>query len=371
MSDSTTNRRQFLQATSGLILSGALAGAQAQEAQGKTLAKTKLLVLGGTRFVGPALVEAALARGMVVTLFNRGKTEPQLFPQVEKLHGDRNGDLKALEGRRFDAVVDTSGYLPKQVKASAEALRSSGQYIFISSVSAYADSSKPANEDSPVARLKDPSAVDKVTDATYGALKALCEEEAERAMPGRVTVVRPGFIVGPRDGSDRFTYWPVRVKRGGEMLVPGAPSDPLQIIDVRDLADWLVKLIAQKAMGRFNAVGPKQPLTMGEMLRVCKEVTGANTTFTYVDAKFLEEQKVADGDFPLWAPPGSEFGGLHLVSNARAIQRGLTYRPLADTVRQTLSYWEGLPPERQGKPRTGMSAEREAQLLAAWKKRKV
>lgn len=340
--------------------------------------KRKLLILGGTRFLGPALIEAATAAGHEITLFNRGKTDPQRFKHLEQRIGDRDtGDLASLKTGTWDCVIDNSGYAPSHVQATAELLRDRvQQYLFVSTISVYADTSAAlVGEDTKVATVTDEVAAQATTireaSRYYGAMKARCEQAAEKAMPGRVAHVRPGLIVGPEDNSDRFTYWPVRVKRGGEMLVPGAPTDPLQIIDVRDLADWLVKIINQKTTGRFNAVGPRQPLTMGEMLRVCKEVSGSATTFTYADAKFLEEQKVEDGDFPLWSPPGSEFGGLHQASNARAIKRGLTFRPLADTVKQTLAYFEGLPPERQHKPKTGMTAEREAQLLNAWKKRKV
>jgi 2'-hydroxyisoflavone reductase len=331
-----------------------------------------ILMLGGTGFLGPQAVEAALRRGHKVTLFNRGKTRPGLFPGLEKLHGDREkDDLKALEGRRWDAVVDTSANVPRWVKKAAAVLGPNiGHYVYISSISAYADLSKPgSDETAPVATIDDPT-TEKIDGQTYGALKALSEKAAESSMPGKVAVVRPGLIVGPEDPSDRFTYWPVRVARGGEVLAPGSPDDPIQLIDVRDLGEFLVRLIEDHTTGVFNALGPDKTLTMGRTLEACKQVAASDATFTWVDAEFLEKQGVhAWSDMPAWVPNGGETAGFAKVSNARAIKAGLAFRPIADTARATLEWFRTLPEDRRSKLRAGLSPEREAKALAAWKAR--
>jgi 2'-hydroxyisoflavone reductase len=332
-----------------------------------------MLILGGTGFLGPAVVESAKARGFAITLFNRGKTRPELFPGIEKLHGDRDpakGDgLKALEGRSFDVVVDNSGYFPRIVRASAELLaRNVKQYIFISSISAYADNATVGgDETAPLATLADPTVEAMGKDfENYGGLKALCEQAAEKAMPGKVTIVRPGYIVGPEDRSDRFTYWPVRVARGGEMLVPGTANDPIQIIDVRDLSEWLVMVAESHMTGAFNAVGPGEPLTMGGVLDVCKAVTGVSPRFTWVTAQFLKDQPGEPVEMPIWEVPEGKSKGAHTWSAARARQAGLKHRPVIDTVKDTLSWFRTLPEERQQKMKAGLPPEREAELLAAW-----
>jgi 2'-hydroxyisoflavone reductase len=337
-------------------------------------AAKSMLILGGTGFLGPAVVEAAKARGFVITLFNRGKTRPELFPGIEKLRGDRDPSkdegLKALEGRSWDVVVDNSGYYPRVVRASAELLAPKvKQYIFISSVSVYADSSvMGGDEGTPLATLADPTVEAMGKDfENYGGLKALCEQAAEKAMPGRVANVRPGYIVGPEDRSDRFTYWPVRVARGGEMLVPGTANDPLQIIDVRDLAEWLVMLAASHTTGVFNAVGPGEPLTMGGVLDICKAVTGSAPRFTWVTSQFLKDQPGEPIEMPIWEAPEGKSKGMHTWSAARARQVGLKHRPVIETVKDTLSWFRTLPEERQQKMRAGLSPEREAELLAAWR----
>lgn len=332
-----------------------------------------LLVLGGTMFLGPEVVEAALARGWTVTLFNRGKTNPGLFPDLEKLHGDRDpakGDgLKALEGRRWDAVVDTSGYVPRHVAASASLLASGArQYLFVSTISVYSDNSKPgADETAAVGTLADPT-VEKIDGESYGPLKALCEQAAEKAMPGKTTIVRPGLIVGPNDPSDRFTYWPVRVARGGEVLAPGTPQDPTQFIDARDLGRFIVELLEKNRAGVFNATGPKEPLPMGELLASCKRVSGSDASFTWVPAAFLEAQQVAPwADMPVWVPPVDDMAGFARVSIARALAAGLTFRPVDETVRDTLAWWKTVPEERRAKMRAGLVADREKEVLAAWR----
>jgi 2'-hydroxyisoflavone reductase len=337
--------------------------------------KKTMLILGGTGFLGPAVVAAAKERGFAITLFNRGKTRPELFPDVEKLHGDRDpkkGDgLKSLAGRSWDVVVDNSGYVPRIVRASAELLAPNvKQYIFISSVSAYADNSiVGADETTVLATMADPTVETMGKEfENYGALKVLCEQAAEKALPGRVANVRPGYIVGPEDRSDRFTYWPVRTARGGEMLVPGTPNDPIQIIDVRDLAEWLVMLSEHHTTGVFNAVGPGEPLTMGGVLDVCKAVTGSDPRFTWVTGQFLKDQPGEPIEMPIWEVPEGKSKGMHTWSGARARQAGLKHRPVVETVKDTLAWFRTLPQERQQKLRAGLSAEREAELLSAWRK---
>jgi 2'-hydroxyisoflavone reductase len=348
-------------------------GSEAAQASGQKGGGKRILILGGTGFLGPQLVEAARARGHTVTLFNRGKTRPHLFPDVEKLQGDRdpkNGEgLKALEGRSWDAVVDTSGYVPRVVRASAELLAPNvGHYVFISTISVYKELPRPGmDEDSPLATVDDPT--NENVQENYGALKALCEKAAEAAFPGRTTHIRPGLIVGPDDPTQRFTYWPVRVARGGEVLAPGSGADTAQFIDVRDLAEWTLLTIENRDTGIFNATGPAKPLTMKGLLEACKEASGSNATFTWADAAFLEKHKVrAWMDMPVWVTPGGEMAGMSAVSNARAVARGLKFRPTVDTARDTLTWFNGLPPERQAtlQKRAGLPPEREREVLAAW-----
>lgn len=331
---------------------------------------TRLLVLGGTGFLGPHVVEAALARSWEVTLFNRGKTRPELFPDVEKLVGDRDGKLDALRGRTWDAVVDTSGYVPRIVGDSAKLLADAVEhYVFISSISAYAGFEKVGIvETDPVATMPDPT-VERVPEF-YGALKALCEQTAEATMPGRVTNVRPGYIVGPDDPTDRFTYWPVRIARGGDVVAPGTPSDPVQFIDVRDLSAWIVGAIAERHMGIYNLCGPREPMPMGELLRACTEVTGSDAKVTWIDTPFLESQKVElGGDTPIWTPSTGEYAGFGRVSNAKAIATGLQFRDVQTIVKDTLAYFEGLPEARRKNLRAGWLPQREAEVLAAFRAR--
>nr|WP_225412643.1 SDR family oxidoreductase [Stigmatella hybrida] len=364
-------RRGVMKGAAGLGSLWALGCASTKPAEKEVPAmKKKILILGGTSFLGPALVERALSRGHTLTLFNRGKTRPGLFPQVEKLQGDRNGNLKALEGREWDAVIDTSGYVPRVVRASAELLAPRvGHYLFVSSISVYQDMREGGlDESSPVATVADETTED--VSQHYGALKALCEKAAETALPGRVANVRPGLIVGPDDPTDRFTYWPVRVARGGEVLAPGDGEDPVQFIDVRDLAAFLVGLVENRDMGVFNATGPLETLSMRGLLEACRQANGGNATFTWADTAFLEAQKVSPwSDMPVWVPRATEMGGISRVSHARARARGLEFRPLEGTVRDTLAWFRTLPPERQAKLRAGLSPEREREVLAAWGQR--
>ncbi|WP_375766807.1 SDR family oxidoreductase [Archangium gephyra] len=373
----TTSRRQFLQfSLAAAALTACAPGMRAASGDGRPASKKKILVLGGTGFLGPAFVTAAQARGHSLTLFNRGKTRPELFPDVEKLHGDRDptkGEgLKALEGRSFDAVLDTSGYYPRIVEASASLLApNAGQYIFISSVSAYAKNDTPnADEDAAMATLADPNVETMGKNyENYGGLKRACEVAAEKAFPGRATIVRPGYIVGPEDRTDRYTYFPLRYEQGGEMLAPGSPSDPLQIIDVRDLAEWLVLLVERNTTGSFNAVGPEKPWSMGEMFAACKEVTGKDTKLVWVPGEFLlKNGEDGEGALPIWAPAFGAYAGMHLRSNTRAVQAGLKFRSPVVTTRDSLEWFKSLPEERRNKPRAGLPPEREAELLSLWAK---
>ena len=371
--EAAASRRDFLKAAAaGAALASvpALAAVRANEPPSDPTKKKTLLILGGTRFLGPALVESAKKAGWSITLFNRGKSNPGRFPELEQLHGDRNESTKPLEGRKWDAVVDTSGYFPRQIRSAMESLKGNiGQYVFISSISVYADMSTPCDESSKVATTKDENA-EKVTGENYGALKALCEQAAEKAMPGRVTNIRPGLIVGPDDGCDRFTYWPVRVARGGDVLAPGAPSDPVQFIDVRDLADFTIGLLDTKTTGVFNANGPAKPLGIGGLLDACKSVSASNAKFVWVPASFLEEQKVeAWSDMPVWLPPTGENAGANSTSIARALAKGLAFRPLPVTIKDTLDWWRTLPKERQEKMKSGLTSEREAAVLKAWREK--
>src|SRR5579863_3582545 len=298
-----------------------------QDAGGYTM---RILVIGGTRFLGRHLVEAALERGHDVTLFNRGKTNADLFPSVTKLRGDRDSDLSVLQGRTWDITIDTCGYVPRVVSASAQALaRSTKLYVFISSISVYAEfATPPINESSPVATMADET-VEEVTNETYGPLKVLCERAAERAMPGRVLQIRPGYIVGSHDPTDRFTYWPYRVAHGGEVAVPGDPEAPVQFIDVRDLTEWIVRMSEAGRTGTYNATGPASKLTMQRFLQACKDVTRSDARFTWLSEPFIAEHHL-EANFPIWTP--SEAVNFATVDCARAIADGLSFRPLEDTI---------------------------------------
>lgn len=332
----------------------------------------KLLVLGGTKFLGRHLVEVALGRGDEVTLFNRGLLHPELFPQVEKLRGDRDGGLDALRGRRWDAVVDTSGYIPRVVRASAELLADSvGCYVFVSSGSAYADHSRPNDEESPAARLADET-VEEVTGETYGGLKALCEQAVERAMPGRALHVRAGLIVGPYDSTGRFPYWTARVARGGEVLAPEPPERQIQFIDARDLSAWMLRMAEGARAGVYNASGPDYTLTMGRFLEECRDVSRSDARFIWADEEFLVARGVQPwAELPLWLPRSDErFRYFLAMSCDKALAAGLTFRPVAETIRDTLA-WQaagspGVVRDAPGAPVPSLTPEREEELLKAW-----
>jgi 2'-hydroxyisoflavone reductase len=360
-------RRSFLHTSLGALASAAAPSATSRAAEAKP-ARKRILILGGTGFLGPALVDAARAHGHAVTLFNRGKTRPDLFPDVEKLRGDRDGKLDALRGKKWDAALDTSGYVPRIVKLSADLLAPAvGRYLFVSSISVYPDDVKAgADESYPVQELADPKTEE--VRKHYGALKAACERAAEAAMPGRVAVVRPGLIVGPGDPTDRFTYWPVRLDRGAEVLAPGDGTDPVQVVDVRDLAAWMIALAEQGAAGTWNATGPAERLTMRELLERSREAIASKASLVWVPASFLAERKVEPwSDLPAWVPAAE--GGFGALSNARAVAAGLRFRPVADTAKDTLAWWKAQPAERRAKLRAGLSEEKEREVLAAWKAR--
>jgi 2'-hydroxyisoflavone reductase len=335
----------------------------------------RILILGGTGFTGPFQVQYALARGHQVTLFNRGKRPSPEWPgEVEQLHGDRNtGDLSALRGRQWDVCIDNPTSLPFWVRDAGQVLAGNvGHYLFISTISVYADGSRPGiTEDAPLAPYKGKDAMAETRETLmadvanlYGPLKALSEAEARRQFGAQVTVVRPGYIVGPRDETDRFTYWPHRVAQGGEVLVPGDGKDPVQVIDGRDLGEWMIRLAENRSFGTFNAVGPRDPLLMDAMLETSRKVTGGQATFTHVAPEFLVKHEV---DLPIWVPRGDgPYAGYGQVSNARAVAAGLTFRPLATTVADLLEWFGSLPAERQAKLQAGISREREAEVLKAW-----
>ena len=381
-------------------------------------AKKRILILGGTGFLGPKTVAAAVARGHQVTIFNRGRRE-KLLPlevKVEHLYGNRDPLLPAddergpegtllhpdaspkgleqLAGRTWDVVIDNSGYYPRMVTASAQLLAPHAErYIYISSISAY-DSNPPTggDETAALATLADPN-VETMGPAfeNYGGLKAACEHAAEAAFPGRAAIIRPGYIVGPGDPTDRFTYWPIRISRGGDVLAPGAPDDPLQWIDVRDLADWLVTLAERGTTGAFNAIGPPNPARWGDVLRACVDAGGSDARLVWVPVSWLAQHDMAGEDsFPIWVPPVGKFAGFHRWNNDRAEAAGLTFRPIADTV-QAIDAWYPGDLERRiriareaaeaakakGQPapagpdpsalRAGPTAEQEHELLAKWR----
>ena len=409
----TITRRDFLSSTAATLAGapffpGALAAAESAVQAAKPL---RILILGGTGFLGPACTESAIARGHAVTHFNSGRTEerrhavgrPSVVPSgVEQLYGNRdpnktaddrrnegNADapkdpnspkgLSQLEGKKWDAVIDTSGYFPRMVKASAQLLAPNvRQYVFISTISVYKSESVPnADESAPLATLADSATEDMGKDfANYGGGKALCEKAVEAAMPGRVTNLRPGFMVGPRDTSGRFIYWPVRVSLGGTMVVPGSPADLIQLIDVRDVADWTIHCIENQIVGIYNVTGPDKELSMQGMVEGVRKGVGSEVSFVWVDNPFLEAHQVSQDKFPLYVPPSADSAGFHRRSIARALARGLKFRPLSVTAKATLDWYQSLPPNIQAgvapqfakRPNEESWLDTEKHLLEAWAK---
>lgn len=422
---SNTSRRRFIQtsalATGAVLASGGLAAAATlRSSRPSTGAKMRILILGGTGFIGPAMAEAAVARGHHVTLFNRGRREkyvgstdgtehlygnrdPNLYAQTKVVDGKEVDDdtsakgLAELEGKKWDAVIDNSGYVPRIVGASARLLAPNiGQYLFISTLSVYADNSKPGlDESDTLATMDDPT--NEEVGKYYGALKVLCEKAAAEALPGKLTIVRPGYIVGPRDSTDRFTYWPVRTSRGGEVLVPGNAGDAVQFIDARDLADFTLHCLETKTLGTFNATGPAHKLTVSAMLAACLAASKAtqggggksDATFTQIPYEWLAEHDCPPGSLPILLPNEGEYAGFHQRSVAKAVAAGMKYRTTEETCRAILEWWpeaialrekvakevdadrkaKGLPTQSippADRLRAGISQEKEADLLAKW-----
>src|SRR5216117_1486897 len=373
-----TTRREFIK------LSAAAGGAFALTTRSTTLLAEKsvkplrILILGGTGFIGPYEVRYAVSRGHKVTTFNRGKTHKNELPEgVEQLIGDRNGQLDALKGHQWDVVIDNPTTLPAWVRDAAQILKDNVErYVFISTISVYADTGQGVDETAPLAKYDGPDPYKETIEAvrasgfkTYGPLKALSEREVEKWFPGKTLIIRPGLIVGPRDESDRFTYWPVRIDRAGDVLAPGKPNDPVQFIDARDLAEWTIRMAENRETGIYNATGPAKPLGIGGMLDGIKGALKSDAKFTWVGEEFLTQQKVEPwSDMPVWTGKDS---GLALAKIDRALNKGLTFRPLAETARDTLAWFKSFPQDRQAHLKAGLSTERETEVLAAWKKQKL
>jgi 2'-hydroxyisoflavone reductase len=369
----TSTRRQFikLSAASAVALTARSTSLFAE----KTVKPLRLLILGGTGFTGPYQVRYALSRGHKVTTFNRGKTHPGELPtEVEQLIGDRNGKLDALKNRQWDVVIDNPTTLPAWVRDAAQILKGNvDRYVFISTISVYGELKTGVDETAPTEKYTGADPYKETLEAmkaggykTYGPLKALSEQEAEKWFPGKTLIIRPGLIVGPHDETDRFSYWPVRIDRGGEVLAPGDPNDPVQFIDARDLAEWTIRMVEDRQTGIYNATGPTKPMGVGGMVDGIKGALKSNATFTWVSEDFLTQQKVeAWSDMPVWA--GKE-SGIAKTKIDKALAKGLTFRPLDVTARDTLAWFKSLPQDRQSKLRAGLTSEREAEVLAAWHK---
>ncbi len=373
-----TNRRAVIK-LSGVALAGlAFRGLALGANTGKAPKPLRILILGGTGFIGPHQVRYALSRGHAITVFNRGRQKADWPGPVEELLGDRNtGDLKSLQGRNWDVCIDNPTTLPFWVRDAGLALHDQvKQYIFISTISAYADDKTAgADETAPVAKYTGQDAMAETQETLhahpaelYGPLKAVSEHEAQKQFPGSATIVRPGLIAGPGDESDRFTYWPVRLSRGGEVLAPGDGSDPIQVIDVRDLAEWTIRLAESRTLGVFNATGPAKPMTMREMLATIASSLQVNPTITWVSSQFLEAQNIeAWSDMPVWVPAAGDSAGFGKRSIRRALKAGLTFRPLATTSVDTLAWFRQQPDARQAKLKAGLTPDRENAALVAWK----
>jgi 2'-hydroxyisoflavone reductase len=358
-----TTRRDVLRFTGAAALAALAGNARAASRQ------LKVLILGGTGFIGPHFVRVLREAGHTLTLFNRGKRDPEADAGVEQLLGDRNGQIEALRGRDWDVVVDNSGYTPKQVRATADLLKGHvKQYLFISSVAVYADFKQPGiDEDAPLATLKDPT-TDTVNGETYGGLKVLCEKVVDAAYGKNATIIRPSYIAGPGDPTDRFTYWPWRVAQGGEMIAPGQPGDPFQYIDVRDLADFVRTCVEKTVGGAYNLCVPQGFVTIGSLLEASRKVTGADTKFVWASPEFLEKHEIIGGNakgnyMPIWQSASSDDAGIVQCKSERAVRQGLKFRGLETTIRETLEWQKGRPAEQQ-KLRAGLAPDQEKELLA-------
>lgn len=361
------DRRNFIKNAS--LISASLATLPLSSLVSAGGKKLNILILGGTGFLGPHTVNAALANGHSVTLFNRGKTNPELFNQLETITGDRNtDDVKKLTNRKWDAVIDTSAYYPRSVNLALEVLKDNiKQYLFVSTISVYADWSKIGmDETAKTGKIDDPTD-EKITGESYGPLKALCEQAAEKHMSGKVSIIRPGLIVGPRDKTDRFTYWPVRIKKGGKILAPGDGSDFIQYIDVRDLAEWMIYCLEQQVLGIYNAQSNGEDITIGQLLKTCVAKLNPKAELVWVPATFLEQHEVAAWqEMPTWIPPKGEYAGSGTMSSKKAYANGLKERPMEMVVKDCYDWFVSLPQERQAKLRAGISLEKEQKVLKAW-----
>ncbi len=367
-------RRNLLKLSAATLAALAMRKLRADDKAAKPL---RILILGGTGFIGPHQVRYALSRGHKVTLFNRGKQKKEWPGEVEELLGDRNtGDLKALEGREWDVCIDNPTTLPFWVRDAGHVLRDKvQQYIFISTISVYAANDKPdADESAALLKYSGKDALAE-TEATfrphlgelYGPLKATSEKEAAKQFGSATTVIRPGLIVGPGDQTDRFTYWPVRLARGGEVLAPGDGSDPVQFIDARDLAEWIIRMAETRRFGTFNATGPAKKLATRQMLADIETAVHSSAQLTWVPTAFLEEQKVeAWSDMPVWVPAQGDSAGFALRNIGKALDAGLTFRPLTATAADTLAWFRAQPTDRQSKLHAGLTPDRESAVLAAW-----
>jgi nucleoside-diphosphate-sugar epimerase len=370
-----TSRRDFIKlsaATAGALALGTTSTPLFAE---KSVKPLRILILGGTGFTGPYQVRYALSRGHKVTTFNRGKTHPGELPnEVEQLIGDRNGKLDALKGRQWDVVIDNPTTLPAWVRDAAQILKGNVErYVFISTISVYGEPKTGPDETAPTEKYEGADPYKETLEAmkaggykTYGPLKALSEREAEKWFPGKTLIIRPGLIGGPRDETDRFTYWPVRIDRGGEVIAPGSPDGSVQFIDARDLAEWTIRMVENRETGIYNATGPAKPLGIGGMLDEIRVALKSNATFTWVTEDFLTRQKVQPwSDMPVWT--GKE-SGLAQAKIDRALSKGLTFRTLAETAGDTLAWFKSFPHDRQSKLRAGLTPERETEVLAVWHK---
>lgn len=327
-----------------------------------------ILIIGGTKFIGIHIVEELLKKGHKVTLFNRGQTNANFFPSVEKIVGDREKDLSMLQGKHWDAVIDTCGYVPRVVRHSATKLASlTDLYVFVSTISIYKDFSIPnITETAELSVLKDPT-TEEVTGETYGPLKVLCEQEVHEAFPGRALIVRPGLIVGPHDPTDRFTYWPMRIAAGGNVLAPGKKAAQVQFIDARDLATYIVSSVEKKSVGTYNVTGPKQVLTLEDFLLTCKNVLNDKTEFTWVDDKFLEDNNVGFWmELPLYIPEGKGLSGMLSVNIEKALQTGLSFTPLEKTIIDTFE-WDQSRQLLETERKAGLSLAKEKDVLTKFK----
>jgi 2'-hydroxyisoflavone reductase len=378
----STSRRNFLKLSAiatagfGLIRRDSAIDRALQDST-REIKPLKILILGGTGFTGPFQVRYALSRGHKVTVFNRGRTHPGELPkEAEQLIGDRNGQLDALKGRTWDVVIDNPTTLPSWVRSAAQVLKGNvDRYVFISTTSVYSDNTMRGMDESGPLAVFQGSDPFKVTIETmrassvplYAPLKVISEKETRKWFPGKSLIIRPGLIVGPGDESDRFTFWPVRVARGGEVLAPGTPKDTVQFIDARDLAEWTIRMVEQDSTGTFNATGPASKLTMAATLEEIKTVTRSDARFTWLDVEFLLAQRVSPwNDMPVWvAPRGPETGFIQL-SNKKAVSKGLTFRSVGETAQDTLDWFRQQPSDRQANLRAGITREREAEVLAAW-----